>query len=254
MIVFPNAKINLGLNVVSKRDDGYHDINTIFLPVKKLYDVLEVIPLQDGSETDKLTISGLAIPAISEDNLCLKAVRLMRDCIEIPPLNIFLHKIIPFGAGLGGGSSDAAFILKLLNEMFEAGFDDAKLENIASKIGADCPFFIKNQTSYAEGTGNIFSPIDEIPNLEIELIVPPIQVSTAIAYKNIIPCQPEINLKKAIQMPVETWREQIRNDFEIPVFNMFPELKELKETLYEKGAVYASMSGSGSSVFGLFKL
>ena len=253
MILFPNAKINIGLNVVSKREDGYHNINTVFLPVGKLFDILEVIPLLNGSEKDVLTVSGLDVPCISEDNLCLKAVNLMRQYIEIPPLNIFLHKIIPFGAGLGGGSSDAAFMLKLLNEMYQADFDVTKLEIIASKIGADCPFFIKNQATYAEGTGNIFSLLDsELPNLWLELIVPQVHVSTAFAYKTIIPCTPKNELKTAVFQPIDTWKKNIINDFEKPVFTEFPELKKIKEKLYEKGALYASMSGSGSSVFGLF--
>ena len=252
MVVFPNAKINLGLYVVSKRDDGYHNINTIFLPVRNLSDVLEVIPLQDGLQTDKLSVSGLIIPGISEENLCIKAIRLMREYVKIPPLNIFLHKNIPFGAGLGGGSSDAAFMIKLLNEMFEIKLDDDKLEEIAANIGADCPFFIKNQAVYSEGTGNIFSSIEDMPNLWLELVVPPIHISTEFAYRNITPCKAETNLKTAVQLPVNEWSKHIRNDFEIPVFKKFPELKEIKEKLYKNGAIYASMSGSGASIYGLF--
>jgi 4-diphosphocytidyl-2-C-methyl-D-erythritol kinase len=254
VIVFPNAKINLGLYVTSRRKDGYHNINTVFLPVKKLYDILEVILLQDEQRNDSFTVSGLSIPCALEDNLCLKAVKLMRRHIKIPPLNIFLHKIIPFGSGLGGGSSDAAFMLKLLNEMFEAGITDDNLENIASEIGADCAFFIRNKSVFAEGVGNIFSPLNSAsPNLWIELIVPPIEVSTTFAYQNITPCKPDIDLKTVTKLPVDTWRNKIENHFEKFVFIKFPELQKIKETLYNRGAYYASMSGSGSAVYGLFK-
>jgi 4-diphosphocytidyl-2-C-methyl-D-erythritol kinase len=169
-------------------------------------------------------------------------------------LNIFLHKAIPFGAGLGGGSSDAAFMLKLLNEMFEANFNNSQLENMASEIGADCPFFINNEITYAEGIGNIFSSVNvDFKNIEIEVALPSIEISTAFAYKNITPQQPEFDLKSAIQSPVETWKNTITNHFEAPVFKRYPELQKIKETFYKKGALYASMSGSGSSIFGLFK-
>ena len=254
MIVFPNAKINLGLYVISKRSDGYHNINTVFLPVKNLYDILEVLILQDNKGTDNFTVSGLTIPGKSEDNLCLKALILMRKHIEIPPLNIFLHKIIPFGSGLGGGSSDAAFMLKLLNEMFEAGMTDDNLEKIASEIGADCAFFIRNKITFAEGVGNIFSSLNvDFPKYWIELIIPPVEVSTAFAYQNITPCNPNIDLKTSILSSIDTWRNKIENNFEKPIFEKFPELQKIKEKLYNQGAIYASMSGSGSSVFGLFQ-
>jgi len=253
MIVFPNAKINLGLNIISKRDDGYHNINTIFLPLKKVVDILEVIHLQEDEQQDRLTISGFEIPGKSDENFCLKALNIMRNYAKIPPLNIFLHKIIPFGAGLGGGSADAAFMLKLLNEMFEVNFTDEKLEIIASSIGADCAFFIKNKITFAEETGNIFSPVNiNIPKFWLELVVPPIEVSTVFAYQNIKPCKPNSDLKKAISLPVEMWRNLITNDFEAPVFKQFPVLKRIKDTLYKNGAIYASMSGSGSAVYGLF--
>jgi 4-diphosphocytidyl-2-C-methyl-D-erythritol kinase len=253
MIVFPNAKINLGLYVTSKREDGYHNINTVFLPVKNLYDILEVILLQDGNKKDNFTISGLSIPCAVEDNLCLKALKLMRQHIKIPPLNIFLHKVIPFGSGLGGGSSDAAFMLKLLNEMFEAGITDDNLEKIGAEIGADCAFFIKNKITFAEGIGNVFSSVNsDIPNFWIELIVPSVEVSTAFAYQNIVPGKPELDLKTALQLPIETWRNKIKNSFEKTVFEKFPELQNIKVTLYDKGTLYASMSGSGSAIYGLF--
>ena len=253
MIVFPNAKINLGLYVTSKRSDGYHNINTVFLPVKNLYDILEVLILQDNKGEDNFTLSGLNVSGNSEDNLCLKALRIMRKYIKIPPLNIFLHKKIPLGSGLGGGSSDAAFMLKLLNEMFEAGFTEDKLEKISSEIGADCAFFIRNNITFAEGVGNIFSPVNvDFPKYWIELIVPQVEVSTAFAYQNIMPVQPNIDLKKTILSSIDSWSNKIENNFESPIFKKYPELKKIKEKLYKKGAIYASMSGSGSSIFGLF--
>ena len=253
MIVFPNAKINLGLYVTSKREDGYHNLETIFIPVEKLCDVLEVIPMPKGATNDNFTVTGIPVPGSGGDNLCIKALGLMRKHFDIPYLDIYLHKVIPFGAGLGGGSSDAAFMLKLLNEQFDAGLTNNELETLATEIGADCAFFIRNTTTYAEGIGNIFSPIDiDISKLWIELVIPPIHVSTAFAYKNITPRKPQTGLKTATQSPFEDWHAQISNDFEIPVFEQFPEIKTIKEDLYKHGAIYASMSGSGSAVFGLF--
>ena len=254
MIVFPNAKINLGLYVASKREDGYHNLETIFIPIEKLYDVLEVIPLPDEATEDSLTISGIPVSCSTEENLSLKALRLIREYSHIPYLNIHLHKAIPFGAGLGGGSSDAAFMLKLVNEQFNVGLCENELEKLASRIGADCAFFIRNRTTYAEGIGNIFSEVNvNLSDLWIQLVIPPIHVSTSLAYKSIIPKKPQFDLKESAQNPLDEWYRQIFNDFETPVFNLFPEIKTIKEKLYNNGAVYASMSGSGSSVFGLFK-
>ena len=254
MIQFPNAKINLGLNVISKRKDGYHNIETFFLPIKNLYDVIEIVPVSGYSEDDQLSLSGIPIPGNAKDNLCLKALNLMRQHKNIPPLNIFIHKVIPIGSGLGGGSSNAAFMLKIINDLFEIGLNTHDLENIASKIGADCAFFIGNNNIFAEGIGNVFSNVDVIlPRMWVEIIVPQIHVSTSFAYQNIIPRRPLIDLKTAINSPVESWREMIINDFELPIFEKYPELKEFKEKLYQNGAFYASMSGSGSAIYGLFK-
>ncbi|MCL2073873.1 MAG: 4-(cytidine 5'-diphospho)-2-C-methyl-D-erythritol kinase [Marinilabiliaceae bacterium] len=254
MILFPNAKINLGLNVISKKDDGYHNIETVFLPVNNFCDVLEVVPKVDGSKEDSISFSGLAIPGDKDDNLCLKAVQLLREVADIQPLNIFLHKVIPCGSGLGGGSSDAAFMLKLLNELFNIALTHQELQEIASEIGADCAFFILNSVTFAEGIGNLFSPLEILPpRIWIEIVVPSFHVSTSFAYKNIVPCHPKFNLKSAICLPIENWRDKVINDFEPQIFDNYPELKDIKEKLYSSGAIYASMSGSGSAVFGLFK-
>ena len=184
-----------------------------------------------------------------ENNLCLKALRLMREHADIPPLNIHLHKIIPFGAGLGGGSADAAFMLTLLNEQYKAGLSNDKLESLASQIGADCPVFISNQTVLAKGIGNEFEPIDEfLSGLNLLLIIPPVHIPTALAYKNITPKKPSLPLQKLIQTPINQWRTVIFNDFEETVFSNYPEIETIKKNLYKNGALYASMSGSGSSV------
>ena len=253
MIVFPNAKINLGLFVTSKRSDGYHNLETIFVPIKDFCDVLEVLTNTDTAE-DRFTNSGLLIDGKPENNLCLKALRLMREHADIPPLNIHLHKIIPFGAGLGGGSADAAFMLTLLNEQYKAGLSNDKLESLASHIGADCAVFIRNQTVLAKGIGNEFEPIEEfLSGLHLLLVIPPVHVPTALAYKNITPKKLETPLKKLIQTPINRWEKYIYNDFEKTVFSNYPEIEDIKKTLYKNGALYASMSGSGSSVYGIFK-
>ena len=251
MLRFPNAKINLGLNVVSKRPDGYHNIETVFCPID-LCDALEIVP--SDSDTDiTFTPFGTDVGCHPENNLVVKAYRLLSKYYDLPGAKIFLHKQIPSGAGLGGGSSDAAFALKMLNELFSLECSNARLEEIASELGADCAFFIRNKPVFASGTGNIFEPIDFSPkNYFLVLIKPDIFISTPKAYAMIKPAIPEKSLKEIIQQPIETWKNEMINDFEIPVFAEYPEIKEIKDKLYEAGAVYASMSGSGSSVFGIF--
>jgi len=253
MIVFPNAKINLGLFVTSKRSDGYHNLETIFVPIKGYCDILEVLT-NNESQADKFTNTGLLIDGKPENNLCLKALRLMRERANIPLLNIHLHKIIPFGAGLGGGSADAAFMLTLLNEQYNAGLNNDELESMASQIGADCAVFIRNQTVLAKGIGNEFAPVDIcLSGLYLTLIIPPIHVPTALAYKDIKPKETDSPLNELIKMRINHWQEIIFNDFEESVFKNYPEIEEIKKMLYKNGALYASMSGSGSSVYGIFK-
>lgn len=253
MITFPNAKINLGLNITAKRPDGYHNLETVFYPVP-IEDALEIHVLNNS--TDKkfsLHQAGMEIIGNTEDNLVVKAYLLLDKEFNLPPVDIHLYKHIPSGAGLGGGSSDAAFMLKLLNERFELKLTDEKLEEYAATLGADCAFFIKNTPTYAEGIGNIFSPLSlSLKGYQILLVKPDIFVSTREAFSLVRPHEPEYSLKEIITHPVSEWKEQIVNDFEASVFPQYPVIGEIKEELYKNEAMYAAMSGSGSSVFGLF--
>lgn len=251
MLTFPNAKINIGLNITEKRPDGYHTIETVFYPIG-LCDVLEIAP--STSCTDySFSSSGIAIGGDPENNLIIKALRLL--CIDyvIPPVDISLIKNIPFGAGLGGGSSDAAFMLKALNELFELKLSVEKLEAYALKLGADCPVFIQNKAVFATGIGHIFSDVQvSLDGYFLVLIKPDMHVSTPEAYAKVVPQKPEFDLRESIQLPVSEWKNRIKNDFEPSVFARFPAIAHLKEKLYDAGACYASLSGSGSSVYGLF--
>lgn len=249
MICFPNAKINLGLNVVSKRPDGYHNIETVFYPIP-VKDALEIVDADEFSFSQ----TGIRIDGSSEKNLVVRALHLMQRQYPVPALEVHLRKAIPFGAGLGGGSADAAFMLKLLNRYCELQLTDDQLEALAAELGADCPFFIRNTPVFASGTGNIFEPIHlSLRDYFLVLVKPDIHVSTPEAYAQIKPQQPAVSLKEVIGLPVAAWRETMTNDFETGVFDRFPEIARIKAALYEAGAEYASMSGSGSSVFGLFK-
>ena len=252
MITFPNAKINLGLNIVEKRPDGYHNLETVFYPVP-LEDALEVNILHEGNEKFRLHQAGLEIEGEVENNLVVKAYKLLDEKFNLPPVDIHLFKHIPSGAGLGGGSSDAAYMLKLLNEKFNLALTDETLEEYAAKLGADCAFFIRNAPTYAEGIGNVFSPISlSLKGYQIVLVKPDIFVSTREAFSNIHPHRPKYPVREAIQRPVQEWKDTLINDFEASVFPQHPVIGEIKEELYHQGAIYASMSGSGSSVFGLF--
>lgn len=255
MITFPNAKINLGLRITEKRTDGYHNLETIFYPVA-FEDALEIQECPDPSLcTNKVNLhtSGIKVVGNLEDNLVVKAYRLLDMSFHLPPIEIFLHKHIPSGAGLGGGSSDAAFMLKLLNESFSLDLSDNQLESYAAKLGADCAFFIRNAPTFAEGIGNIFSPIGlSLKDYQIVIIKPDVFVSTREAFSQIRPCRPTHSLKDLIKQPVNEWKDLLVNDFESSVFPQHPIIGEIKDDLYQKGALYASMSGSGSSVYGLF--
>lgn len=251
MILFPNAKINLGLSVVRKREDGYHDLETVFYPVG-IKDILEVVPDEEGD--CELTITGIPVSGDPEKNLVVKAYRLLQARFNLPGVRIFLHKQIPFGAGLGGGSADAAFMLLLLQDLFRLSLSDDELEAIAGTLGADCPFFCRNTPVYAEGTGDQFTPVDlSLKGLHLVLVKPATGVSTKDAFGNIHPAAPEINVREIIERPVEAWKDLLKNDFEKTVFPLYPEISRIKEELYEAGALYASMSGSGSTVFGIFR-
>ncbi|WP_307758246.1 4-(cytidine 5'-diphospho)-2-C-methyl-D-erythritol kinase [uncultured Mediterranea sp.] len=252
MITFPNAKINLGLNITEKRPDGYHNLETIFYPIP-LEDALEVCPREEGEGKYSLSQSGLAIEGDPDKNLVVKAYKLLDEACGLPPADIYLYKHIPSGAGLGGGSADAAFMLKLLNDTYNLKLTDDQLEEYAARLGADCAFFVRNRPTYAEGIGNIFSPVElSLAGWQLLLVKPDIFVSTRDAFARICPRRPQRNLKDIIGQPVESWKDCMVNDFEESVFPQFPAIGDIKTELYRRGAVYASMSGSGSSVYGLF--
>ncbi len=253
MITYPNAKINLGLNIVEKRPDGYHNLETVFYPIN-LQDALEVTKLEGEGEYN-LKVSGVPIEGDPDSNLVVKAYRLLKkDFPDMAPINIHMYKHIPTGAGLGGGSADAAFMLKLLDKKFKLNLSTEKLEEYAAILGADCAFFIQNKPVFATGIGNIFEEISlTLKGYYIVLVKPDIFVSTKDAFANIHPKQPIHSLKEIVRMPVETWRATMKNDFEESVFQKFPEIAAIKDKLYDLGAIYASMSGSGSSVFGIFR-
>ena len=252
MISFPGCKINLGLQVIAKRSDGYHDIASVMYPVP-IRDILEIVPLKKTDETI-FTTSGLTIPGSDRDNLCLKAFNLLKDIFQLPPVHIHLHKCIPMGGGLGGGSSDGAEMIKLLNQLFELkiGIDDQK--KFAEKLGSDCPFFIENSPQYATGTGTTLTPIDiNLKGYYLVLLNIGIHVSTKEAYSGISLNKKTQDLRELLKRDVTTWRNQLTNDFEISVFKRNPQLEEIKSNLYNQGALYASMTGSGSTMFGIFK-
>ena len=251
MISFPNCKINLGLNVLAKRSDGYHDLQTIFFPVP-IEDVLEITQVENKSS---FITTGLTIEGTAESNLCLKAYDLLKTKFDLPPVQIHLHKVIPTGAGLGGGSSDAAFTLKLLNDKFNLGLGINELLDLAALLGSDCPFFILNSPCYASGRGDILQPtlLSQLGHLFGVIVTPSLHISTAWAFQQIIPRATIEPLQMIIAQPIANWKLQLTNDFEQPVFQLYPELKAIKEQLYKAGAVYASLTGSGSALYGLFE-
>lgn len=250
MILFPNAKINIGLNVLRRRPDGYHDLDTLFYPIG-WRDVLEIVPA--SGECATLTVTGRAVDCPAEKNLVMKAYRALSEKVELPPVDIYLHKVIPDGAGLGGGSSDAAFTLRGLNEMFALGMTDADLAGVAVTIGADCPFFIYNRPMFASGIGDLLRPAGlSLDGYLICVVKPDESVSTREAYSGVVPSVPLAPLSDKLSRPVETWRGEVANDFEKSVFPLHPVIESVKERLYGLGAVYASMSGSGAAVYGIF--
>lgn len=255
MIIFPNAKINLGLNIVGKRPDGYHDLETVFYPIQ-LQDALEV-KASEATPADvpyTLYIKGNPIDGDARNNLVVKAYLLLRERFQLPPVDIHLFKHIPMQAGLGGGSADGAFMIKLLNEKFRLGMSLGEMEELAARLGADCAFFIQNQPVFATGVGDCFEPIRlSLSEYHLVLVKPDISVSTKEAFAHVRPRRPEQSLRDIIRQPVETWRESMRNDFEDSVFLQYPELAAIKDELYDLGAVYASMSGSGSAIYGIFR-
>jgi 4-diphosphocytidyl-2-C-methyl-D-erythritol kinase len=248
MIVFPNAKINIGINITGRRPDGYHNIETVFYPLP-IYDALEALP---GNELS-FHSSGLEIPGRIEDNLCIKGYYLIRKDYDLPPVNIHLLKHIPIGAGLGGGSANAAFFIKLINNLFDLKLTVEQMLDYARKLGADCAFFIENKPVFAFEKGDRFEEVQlDLSGHHIALIMPPAHVSTAEAYRGVRPAAVKQSLKDLIRLPVAEWRRGIKNDFEESVFKNHPVIRGVKAALYEAGAIYASMSGSGASVFGIF--
>lgn len=248
MIFFPNAKINIGLNVVSVRPDGFRNLESCFYPVNWL-DALEMVP----AEELQFNLSGIPVPGDPSTNLCLKAYHLLQADHGIPPVNMHLHKNIPIGAGLGGGSADAAFALRLLNELFNLGLGPEALENYARQLGSDCAFFIRNKPVFATGRGDEFRPVDlDLAGYSCLLVYPDLHITTAEAYGLVVPQKPQAPLLDLLQQDVGSWRQQVRNDFEAALFPRYPQLARIKDQLYGAGALYAAMSGSGSTIFGLF--
>ena len=251
MILFPNAKINIGLYIERKRPDGYHDLSTLFYPIDWC-DVLEIV--ESRSESTTLTVTGRGVDCPPEKNLVMKAYSVLSDIVPLPPVDIYLHKVIPDGAGLGGGSADAAFTLKGLNDMFELGISDESLARIASRLGADCAFFVYDRPMLASGIGDVLVPSDlSLRGHVIAVVKPDEGVSTKEAYSNVIPAVPSVALNDSILFPVSEWRDRIGNDFERSIFPGHPVIADVKERLYMLGAEYACMSGSGASVYGIFE-
>lgn len=255
MLSFPNCKINLGLYVTERRPDGYHSLETIFYPVPHVRDALEIVPAQGGEAS--LTVSGMAVVGDPANNLVWKAWQMLHRHYpqQVPLLDIYLHKAIPMGAGLGGGSADGSFMLRLLNDYAGLELSNGRLEELALQLGSDCPFFIRNTPQFASGRGELMEPVAvDLSGYEIRMVHPGVHVSTGKAFSMITPRPALFDLRQLPELPVAEWRQHIVNDFEAPIFALYPELVQAKEELYQQGAVYASMSGSGSSLFGLFKL
>jgi 4-diphosphocytidyl-2-C-methyl-D-erythritol kinase len=251
MVVFPNAKINLGLEILRKRNDGYHDIDSVFFPIP-LCDVLELVP-DPQLKKDAWHFTGLRIPGSTTDNLCAQALDLLRESYDIPALKIFLHKIIPMGAGLGGGSSDATFFIKAANELFQLNLSIEEMEKVALSLGSDCPFFVKNKSARATGRGELLEPIEmDLKGKYLVLIYPGIHVSTKEAYAKIEVDDTYTSPADVVKKPLMEWRENLRNRFEEYAFDRHTELAEIKNILYKSGALYTSMTGSGSAIFGIF--
>lgn len=258
MITFPCAKINLGLNIVNKRSDGYHELQTVFYPTK-LTDTLEIKHMDDKFPVDTacdLKIYGIPVACNEQDNLVVKAYNLIAQDYDLPRIHAHLFKQIPSQAGLGGGSSDAAYMIRLLDERFRLNMGNAEMERYAARLGADCAFFITAEPSYATGIGEILEPtdgpLDALDTYYIGIVKPDIAISTKEAFAHIVPQMPAKCCRDIVRQPIETWRDELTNDFEKPLFALHPELADIKQRLYQEGAIYAQMSGSGSALFGIF--
>jgi 4-diphosphocytidyl-2-C-methyl-D-erythritol kinase len=254
MIIYPNAKINLGLHIVEKRADGFHNIETVFYPVD-WKDILEILPDETISTGVNFTSSGIPIPGAVEENLCVRAYNLISKDYPMPGVKVHLHKVIPIGSGLGGGSSDAAFFIKALNELFDLNLSWGELHHYAKQLGADCSFFITNKPVFAEGKGDELEPIHiSLDGYYVVIVYPGVSVTTSLAYADCVPARPKITLEEIIaSVPVSRWKERLVNDFEKTVFQKFPDIAEAKRKMYKLGALYSAMSGSGSAVYGIFE-
>ena len=249
MICYPNPKLNIGLDILRRREDGYHDIDTLMVPWQGMHDVLEIVP----SERLEMHLYGTPVEGDAMDNLCVKAFRVMQERYGNGPVAIHLWKGIPSGAGLGGGSADCAWTIRLLNGLFALGLSDEEMSGIAATLGSDCPFFIYSRPMLCRGRGEIMTPFDlPLDDFRFEVEVPPVHVSTREAYSGVTPRVPEIPLEEALRRPVSQWNGLVVNGFEESVFPLHPELAAVKESMYARGALYASLSGSGSSIFGIF--
>ncbi len=254
MVIFPHCKINIGLQVLDKRPDGYHNIQTVFYPVA-LHDVLEIIKAPAQNNQFSFSTSGLPITVPATKNICVKAYKAFETkCNSLPGIHMHLHKAIPMGAGLGGGSSDAAYVLRLLNEKFSACLTVEEISALAGGLGSDCVFFTQNQPCFAEGRGEILAPLSlDLSEYKILLVYPAIHINTAMAFKGIVPNKNPADLIALIKLPVAEWKNTISNDFEKSIFPLYPILADIKNNLYNSGAIYASMSGSGSTIYGIFE-
>jgi 4-diphosphocytidyl-2-C-methyl-D-erythritol kinase len=252
MITFPTCKINLGLNITSRRPDGFHDIETIFYPVK-LCDALEFVVSDRQDEGDELIVSGIKIGDDTENNLVIRAARKLRELYGIPVLKMHLHKMIPPGAGLGGGSADAAYLVRAVNRHFDLNIPVDRVKDIVLELGSDCPFFVDSTPSFASGKGEILTPVNQvIKDLYLVLLNPGVGISTGEAYSSCEPTVPEAKLQELISNPISEWKNRIKNDFERYAINRHPVIGKLKDELYRQGALFSLMSGSGSSVYGIF--
>ncbi len=251
MVLFPNAKINLGLFVKEKRSDNYHNIETVFYPIG-LCDALEIVP---ASKETSLRVSGINVLSETKDNLCMKAYNLLKKNFDsVGPVSMHLFKKIPVGSGLGSGSSDAVHTLKILNTLFQLNLPDKTLYNMARELGSDCAFFVENKPLFAFEKGDVFGPVDlSLKGLYMVVVIPPVIVNTAMAYSKVVTYKNRESLKNIIALPIDSWQDELYNDFEFPIFEMYPGINKIKEKLYKAGAIYASMSGSGSAVYGIFE-
>lgn len=252
MIQYTSCKINIGLNVLFKRNDNYHELSTIFYPVKFLYDAIEIVQSTDNK--DFVHLSGLTMDRSFEDNLCYKAIQLLRKEYRFPYVSLYLHKVVPVGAGLGGGSADATYTLRMLNEMFDLQISNDRLQSYATLLGSDCAFFLHDSPQIGHGRGELLEPLKiDLSGFYLLIVKPDIHISTAEAYSNIVPNPDPFDLSQVEKMPISDWKNVVKNDFEDSIFNRYPEIEILKQNLYNHGAIYAQMSGSGAACFGIFE-